>query len=191
MHITFNADIPVELLTSVVADENLQSVIDDYYDALLSCVTNCSLNTLPLKVHGSCCEDYVVPGWNEFVMDKHRIAREAFLCWAALGKPRRGRELLLMQQCTASFKLALRYCQQHFEQLHNSVNVNAARDSFLKRIGTCHDDDDQQHFAITVQDVADSCKKLKCGPMPNVMVALPNIGGAFCSTLQSLADAHY
>jgi len=27
--------------------------------------------------------------------------------------------------------------------------------------------------------------------MTNVMVALPNIGGAFCSTPQSLADAHY
>ena len=30
----------------------------------------------------------------------------------------------------------------------------------------------------------------KCGPMPNVMAALPNIGGALCSTPQSLADAH-
>jgi len=26
--------------------------------------------------------------------------------------------------------------------------------------------------------------------MPNVMAALPNIGGALCSTLQGLADAH-
>ena len=34
-------------------------------------------------------------------------------------------------------------------------------------------------------------RKLECGPMPNVMVALPNIGGALCSTPQSLADAHY
>jgi len=33
--------------------------------------------------------------------------------------------------------------------------------------------------------------KLECGPMPNVMVALSNIGGAVCSTPQSLADAHY
>jgi len=33
--------------------------------------------------------------------------------------------------------------------------------------------------------------KLECGPMPNVMAALPNIGGALCSTLQSLADAEY
>jgi len=27
--------------------------------------------------------------------------------------------------------------------------------------------------------------------MPNLMVALPNIGGTLCSTSQSLADAHY
>jgi len=32
---------------------------------------------------------------------------------------------------------------------------------------------------------------LECGPMPNVMVVLPNIGGALCSMPQSLADAHY
>jgi len=31
----------------------------------------------------------------------------------------------------------------------------------------------------------------KCGPMPNVMVALPNIGGALYSMPQCLADAHY
>jgi len=33
--------------------------------------------------------------------------------------------------------------------------------------------------------------KLECGPMPNVMAALPNIGGGLCSTPQSLVDAHY
>jgi len=33
--------------------------------------------------------------------------------------------------------------------------------------------------------------KLDCGPMPNVMTALPNIGDALCSTPQSLAGAHY
>jgi len=33
--------------------------------------------------------------------------------------------------------------------------------------------------------------KLECGPMPNVMAALPNIGGDLCSTPQSLADAQY
>jgi len=34
-------------------------------------------------------------------------------------------------------------------------------------------------------------KELECGPMLNLMVALPNTGGALCSTTQSLADAHY
>jgi len=29
--------------------------------------------------------------------------------------------------------------------------------------------------------------KLECGPIPNVMAALPNIGGALCSTPQSMA----
>jgi len=33
--------------------------------------------------------------------------------------------------------------------------------------------------------------QLECGPMSNLMVALPNIGGALCSTPQSLAGAHY
>jgi len=40
---------------------------------------------------------------------------------------------------------------------------------------------------------SDACnqnrQKLECGPMPNLMVALPNIGGALCSTPQSLVDA--
>ena len=33
--------------------------------------------------------------------------------------------------------------------------------------------------------------KLECGPMPNVIAAVPNIGGVLCSTPQSLADAQY
>jgi len=34
-------------------------------------------------------------------------------------------------------------------------------------------------------------KQLEYGLMPNVMAALPNIGGALCSMPQSSADAHY
>jgi len=37
----------------------------------------------------------------------------------------------------------------------------------------------------------DTYKTLECGPMPNLMVALPIIGGALCPTPQSLADDHY
>jgi len=34
-------------------------------------------------------------------------------------------------------------------------------------------------------------EKLECGPMPNLMVSLPNIGGALSSTPRSLANTHY
>ena len=47
------------------------------------------------------------------------------------------------------------------------------------------------HRCTGVEKLKKEKIKLKCGPMPNVMVALPNTGGALCSTLQSLADAHY
>ena len=41
------------------------------------------------------------------------------------------------------------------------------------------------YISLHIQD------ELECGPMPNVMVALPNIGGSLCSTPQSLADVRY
>ena len=45
--------------------------------------------------------------------------------------------------------------------------------------------------AITKFGVKKFTRSIESGPMRNVMVALPNIGGALCSTPQSLADAHY
>jgi len=47
--------------------------------------------------------------------------------------------------------------------------------------------------ASRAQHVSDLHYKftLECGPMPNVIVALPNIGGALCSTPQRLAEAQY
>ena len=48
-------------------------------------------------------------------------------------------------------------------------------------------------FVLTASDnlAVRSYPILECGPMPNLMVALPNVAGALCSTPQSLADAHY
>jgi len=44
---------------------------------------------------------------------------------------------------------------------------------------------------VQKEENTESHCQLECGPMPNVMVALPNIGDALFSTPQSLADAHY
>ena len=49
----------------------------------------------------------------------------------------------------------------------------------------------QENTARKKRHFPQNIHKLECGLMPNVMAALPNIGGALCSTSQSLADAHY
>ena len=48
-----------------------------------------------------------------------------------------------------------------------------------------------QKFTFAISSPDEFLLKLECGPMPNAMAALSNIGGALCSTPQSLADAHY
>jgi len=49
-----------------------------------------------------------------------------------------------------------------------------------------------QHHGVNEQwQQMKNMMELQCGPMPNVMAALPNVGGALCSTSQRLADAHY
>jgi len=47
------------------------------------------------------------------------------------------------------------------------------------------------HCPLIVSNGRNLYIQLECGPMPNVMVTLLIIGGALCSTLRSLADAHY
>jgi len=49
----------------------------------------------------------------------------------------------------------------------------------------------QIRFAVPAIFDSQAKKQLECGPMLNVMTALPNVLGALCSTPQSLADAHY
>ena len=41
----------------------------------------------------------------------------------------------------------------------------------------------------SIQQCEEKNSYIECGPMPNVMAALPDIGGALCSMPQSLADA--
>ena len=53
----------------------------------------------------------------------------------------------------------------------------------------CPKHNDIVTFCTNKSQVRQLRTELECGPMPNVMAALPNIGGAVCSTPQSLAGA--
>jgi len=64
--------------------------------------------------------------------------------------------------------------------------------SFSHALAACVTADQQDCTGAMYNHLISQYKlELECGPMPNVMVALPNIGGALCSMPQSLADAHY
>ena len=52
-----------------------------------------------------------VPGWNDYVADKHQEARGAFFDWVVMGRPRQGLSFMLMSKIRATFKLALRLCK--------------------------------------------------------------------------------
>jgi len=49
----------------------------------------------------------------------------------------------------------------------------------------------ESYSNVSMSRESKTLNKLACGPMPNVMAALPNIGRTLCSTPQSLADAQY
>ena len=73
-------------------------------------------DTIPHITHLT-CNSHNVPGWNDLVQEKHDLARQAYLEWVRSGRPH-DNVLLPTMRCTrAAFKLALRYCRAHEEQL--------------------------------------------------------------------------
>jgi len=53
--------------------------------------------------------------------EKHDAARQAYLCWRDSGKPKFGFYFDNMKRTRAVFKLALRYCMNHVEELKADV----------------------------------------------------------------------
>ncbi len=56
--------------------------------------------------------DYIVPEWNDFVKQKHTIAREAYIAWHNASKPRYGYEYEQLKITHASLSmLSYSVCQ--------------------------------------------------------------------------------
>jgi len=115
--------INIPTIDSYSSVSTITGMIDDYYNALLSCIKSACQHTIPSHIKR--LADNIVPGWNDFVKEKHSAARGAFLQWAYMGKPRCGFEYYHMVRTRSAFKLALRYCKQNEEMLR--VDAYAAR----------------------------------------------------------------
>ena len=119
----------------------------------------------PGKPRGT--SQYNVPGWNDIVQDKYDLSRQAFIDWVFAGKPRCGDIFQHMSRSRANFKLAMRYCRQHEEQLRvdacaNSLDLQDAKQfwSNVKKMSN----DKATKYANTVngvtgeQEIADMWK---------------------------------
>jgi len=96
--------------------------IDKYYAEIVEGLDRSTKESVP-TVH-SRNNKYNIPGWTDFVKDKHDLARIAFLDWVYVGKPRTGYQHQAMCRTRASFKFALRRCKAMQEQLKADARAN-------------------------------------------------------------------
>ena len=107
-------------------DSGHHAHIDSYYNDIISCVQVASSNSIPQQ---QCGNEQAIAGWNDYVSDKHQIARAAFLEWCTSGKPMAGHLFHEMRRSRSAFKMALRFVKRHEEEIkadkcEQSLNFN-------------------------------------------------------------------
>jgi len=98
-----DVNIPVDALSDGGQSNSTKFKIDKYYASIMSCVMKACCICLPVRRLNP-ARDYVIPGWNDIVSDKHKLARDAYMAWAMAGKTRFGPEHWLMKRTRAQFK---------------------------------------------------------------------------------------
>lgn len=108
-----------------IENKEILDNIDIYYNDIINCIKFASEKCIPVKhvVHS----EYVIPGWNEYVKEKHTIARYAYNEWLQCGKPKYGFEYEEMYKSRAQFKYALRYCKNHDSEFRSNAYAEAIR----------------------------------------------------------------
>ena len=59
-------------------------------------------------------QDYFVPGWNDYVKDAHTEARNFYILWRDMGKPKHGPicDYSVLRKTRLHFKYLLKQCKQ-------------------------------------------------------------------------------
>lgn len=85
-----------------------KALIGEFHNDILSALLGSSS-----KIDMSLIErSHNVPGWSDFVESYHQKARENYLAWCTVGKPRQGEAYQLMTFSRREFKKALDTCKQ-------------------------------------------------------------------------------
>ena len=113
-----SVEVPVHLYTNNdMSTGESNAAIDVFYNNIITCMQSAVNDAIPHNSNKNGNSEYNIPGWNDFVADKHDLARDAFKEWVVHGKPKNNFIFENMKKTRAVFKLALRYCKNHIEQI--------------------------------------------------------------------------
>ena len=116
-----------ELLSKIVLDHDLILCDDtncqnnehiDGIDKLYTAINDCLLDaSADLCIRNTHKKFKPIIGWNDICRESHNRAREAFLFWRSMNKPRFGPVFDIMRRSRAQFKQTLRQCKAQEKQL--------------------------------------------------------------------------
>ena len=122
-----NVFVPYDAIHCGVDDCYLhKDAINDYYEEIISCIRSASRSTVAKRLNDH--KKRVIPGWTEYVEERHVLLGDIYSLWALVGKPRQG--YIYSQLCIARsrFKYALRFCLKNEKDLR----IKALADKFPK-----------------------------------------------------------
>ena len=111
-----NVFVPYDAIHCGVDDCHLhKDAINDYYEEIISCIRSASRSTVAKRLNDR--NKRVIPGWTEYVEERHVLLGDIYSLWALVGKPRQG--YIYSQLCIAKsrFKYALRFCLKNEKDL--------------------------------------------------------------------------
>jgi len=107
------------------------AVLNQYYDSIVHALYSASLSCIPQKYQG-----FYKYWWDEELILLKESAIHSFKLWAALGKPRNGKEYQIMRQDKLRYKLAIRSkaaaSANDFSDTLNDALLNKDMDGFWK-----------------------------------------------------------
>ena len=127
--------------TNCICSENLhRNDINKLLDEICSALRKSSLETINICKKTS-CQDYVVPGWNDYVKEAHCDARNCYILWRNMGKPKQGPICQLMRRSRLHFKYLLKQCQQREEMVRADAMAKSLHSkdvsTFWKNVSNC------------------------------------------------------
>lgn len=92
-----------------------KDAINAYYEEIIDCVRSASRSTVAKKLNDR--SKRIIPGWTEFVEERHAHLGDVYSLWALVGKPRQGYIYSQLRIARCQFKYALRFCLKNEKHL--------------------------------------------------------------------------